>query len=176
MNGFFETWKKVFFNWKYFFLAVFVFVLFYLFNVIIHNFSGLVSFTSRYGAAQTAAFLIELSVGFKETITMSSFASFIVIGLMLGILFSLIFYKTMMLKDVSGKVGFLGTVGIFLGVFAPGCAACGIGLLSALGFGAAAITFLPFDGLEISFLAIIILGFSIYKITKDIKKEIVCEI
>ena len=116
-------------------------------------------------------FFFVLFFGFKETIIYSSFVSLVTISVLLGILFSLITYKTVMIKKSSNGIGVLGTTGIFLGILAPGCAACGIGILSALGFGAAVLTFLPFNGLEISFLAIWILLFSVAKISKDIKKE-----
>ena len=121
-------------------------------------------------------FFFVLFFGFKETIIYSSFVSLVTISVLLGILFSLITYKTVMIKKSSNGIGVLGTTGIFLGILAPGCAACGIGILSALGFGAAVLTFLPFNGLEISFLAIWILLFSVAKISKDIKKGTICEI
>ena len=82
-----------------------------------------------------------------------------------------------MIKSSSGKTfGFFGTTGIFLGILAPGCIACGVGLLSVFGISAAVLSSLPFEGLELSLLAIGILSFSTYKITGDINKGIVCEI
>ena len=57
----------------------------------------------------------------------------------------------------------------------PGCAACGIGLLSLFGISAASLTFLPFKGLEFSILSIIILSVLIFEITKNISNGIVCK-
>ena len=56
---------------------------------------------------------------------------------------------------------------MFLAVFAPGCAACGVGLASVLGIGAGALSFLPYDGFELSVASIGILGLTILNVTKN---------
>ena len=61
----------------------------------------------------------------------------------------------------------LSGIGLFLGAFAPGCAACGVGLAAALGLGAGFLSFLPYKGLELSIIAIIILGYAIIKTTNS---------
>ena len=58
-------------------------------------------------------------------------------------------------------------IGTFLAIFVPGCAACGIGLVSLLGLGGGLINFLPWNGIEISIISIIILLIAIYQITKN---------
>jgi len=73
-------------------------------------------------------------------------------------------------------MGFFGTAGIFLGILAPGCPTCAIGILPVLGIGTAFLASLPFGGLELSALAILFLGFATFKITKKIHKGIICEI
>ncbi len=69
--------------------------------------------------------------------------------------------------SIEKKTSVLGGLGIFLAVFVPGCAVCGIGLVSVLGLGAGVLYALPFKGLEISILSILILTFAIFKITKN---------
>ena len=64
-------------------------------------------------------------------------------------------------------VGILGGIGAFLAALVPGCAACGIGFASILGLSAGALSFLPYDGIELSLLAIGILGITIFKTTKN---------
>ncbi|MEK6926237.1 MAG: hypothetical protein AABW50_03080 [Nanoarchaeota archaeon] len=82
-------------------------------------------------------------------------------------LFGLIVYKSKLGLRGTGRFSIFGGIGVFLGALIPGCAACGIGLVSFLGLGAGFLTFLPYDGLELSILAILILGFSITKITRE---------
>ena len=171
-----SVWKNVFGNWKYITLAAVIGLVFYSINVLIANFSLIIYFYKENGLIQMFKFFSNLFLGFKETILFSSFIILISISVLLGILFSLIAYRTIIIKNVAGEIGILATAGIFLGILVPGCAACGIGLLSLFGVSAAVLTFLPFKGLEISFLAIGILGFSIFKISKDMNKGIACEI
>jgi len=177
MRDFFSVWRDVFTNWKFSMIAIVIALVFYSINVLISSYSSLISFYSQVGFFGTLKLFLTFFLGFKDHIEFHGFVTLILISIILGMLFSLIFYKTTMLKSFSGKsMGFFGTTGIFLGILAPGCAACGIGLLSALGLGTAALTSLPFEGLELSILAILILGFSTFKITKDINKGISCEI
>lgn len=168
--------KDVFSNWRYLTTAVVIGFIFYSINVLISNLDNL-AFYNKFGFFGGIKFFFALFLGFKNRIFFSSFLSLIIIAILFGMLFSLIIYKTKMIKSASGKMmGFFGTTGIFLGILAPGCAACGIGLLSLFGVSAAFLAFLPFGGLELSILAIGILGFSVFKISKDIKKGIVCKI
>ena len=176
LKEFFSTWKKVFSNWKYVALSVIIALTFYSFNVFMKNYNSLISFYNQFGLLESIKLFFSFFIGFKETTLTSSFISLIFITILFGILFSLIIYKTKMIKSVSGKTGIFTTTGIFLGVLAPSCATCGIGLLSLFGISAAALSFLPYDGLELSILAIGILSFSTFEITKDIKKGILCEV
>ncbi len=172
----FSVWKDVFSNWKYLITAIVTGFVFYSINVLISNFDNL-AFYNKFGFFGGVKFFFTLFLDFKNRIFFSSFLSLIAIALLFGMFFSLIIYKTNMVRNTGGKMmGFFGTAGIFLGVLAPGCAACGIGLLSLFGVSAAVLGSLPFGGTELSMLAIGILGFSIFKISKDIKKGIVCKI
>lgn len=164
----FGTWKKVFGNWRYLTATIIIAMLFYAINVLISSWNSLVSFYSSFGFFGTIKFFFILALGFKETIKFHSYISLIIISILFGMLFSLIGYKVKLGNWGSDKkAGLLGTIGVFLAAFAPGCAACGIGLASALGIGAGFLTFFPYDGLELSIAAILIMGFTIMKVTKD---------
>jgi hypothetical protein len=104
------------------------------------------------------------------------FLGLVILSLTFGVLFSMIAYKTKMLKTASGKTGILVSLGIFLGILAPGCPACGVGLLSLLGIGTATISFLPFKGFGLMLISIAIMSFSIYKISGQINRGIVCKV
>ncbi len=180
MSSFIETfrvWKIVFGRKIYLGLAFLIGFLFYAFNVFILNISSIFSISPRLGFIGSLKFYLTLLIGFKEVIQLYSFISVIIISLMFGILFSLIVFKiNSSIRDKNKETGWLGGIGIALGILAPGCAVCGIGLLSVLGLGTAFVTVLPFDGLEISILAIGILGFVIFRISEDIKSCKVCQI
>ena len=157
-------WKRVFADWRYIISALVISFLFYAMNVFIANFGTLVDFYYSLGFFGSLKFFFFFIVGFKETIRFSSFISLIVISLMLGMLFSLIFYKLAVLNGRGDKkIGLISSIGIILGAFAPGCAACGIGLASVLGLGGAFLAAFPLEGLEFSIIAIIMLSIAIFK-------------
>lgn len=173
---FFSTLKEVFRKPKYLALAVVIAFLFYLLNVIITNYQNLGAIYSLNGFKGVVSLMPAFFFGLNNLLTTGSFVTLILISLIIGIFFSLIVYRIKGIKELSGKGGFITSSGIFLGVLAPGCAACSLGFLPLLGISSTAITFLPFQGLEISILAIGILSFSTFKITKEINKGILCEI
>jgi len=177
IKGIIPVWIKVFKNWKYLLIAVVIAFSFYSFNVLTNSWSSLTNFYSSAGFFQALKFFFILSIGFSNIIRLHSYISLVVISILFGMLFSLLAYKINAGSMVKNKkAGFFGSIGVFLAALAPGCAACGIGLLSVLGLSAAVVTFLPFDGLELSILAIGILSFSIIKITKDMNVCDACQI
>ncbi|MBS3099480.1 hypothetical protein J4462_04670 [Candidatus Pacearchaeota archaeon] len=164
----FSTWKKVFTNWRYLITALIVALVFYSINVLISSWSSLTGFYSTFGFFGTIKFFFILFFGFKETIILHSFISLIIISTLFGMLFSLVGYKVSIGQGSDGKkIGLFGSTALFFAAFAPGCAACGVGLVSVLGIGAGALSFLPYDGFELSIASIGILGFTIVNVTKN---------
>ena len=163
----FNTWRKVFTNWRYLSSTIIIALVFYSINVLISSWSSLTSY-STFGFFSTVKFFFALFLGFKETMMIHSFLSLVIISVLFGMLFSLVNYKVNIGKGLDGKkIGIFGSVGLFLAAFAPGCAACGVGLASVLGIGAGALSFLPYDGFELSIVSIGILSFTIVSITKN---------
>ena len=73
-------------------------------------------------------------------------------------------------------LGFLGTFATFLGI---GCMACGSLLLTTIAtyFGIGTlIVYLPYKGEELGFIGILLLIFSIYFMSKNVDKEMVCKV
>lgn len=164
----FGTWKKVFTNWRYMTTTSIIALAFYSINVLVSSWSSLTGFYSTLGFFQTIKFYRILFFGFKETIMFHSFVSLVVISILFGMLFSLVGYKVSIGRGSDGKkIGLFGSMGLFLAAFAPGCTACGVGLASVFGIGAGVLSFLPYDGFELSIASIGILGFTILSITKN---------
>lgn len=164
----FSTWKKVFTNWKYLSVALIIALAFYSINILISNWNNLIAFYSTLGFIQTIKFFFILFFGFKETIMFHSFVSLIIISILFGMLFSLVGYKVSTGQGTDGKkVGLFGGIGLFLAALAPGCTACGIGLVSVLGISVGSLSFLQYGGIELSIASIGILSFTIVSITKN---------
>ena len=168
MKDIWRIFKIVFSEKKYFFITLSVAFLFYLLNVLITNFRNVINLYSSFGFFDGTSFFVKIFFGFWKSVEGHSFLSLVVISIFLGILVSLIFYKVNLKIKGNRGLGFFGTFGIVLGALIPGCAACGIGLVSLLGLGGIVTTFLPYKGLELSFLAIALLGYAIYKSSKDL--------
>jgi len=174
LQSFFGVWKKVFSKPWYVVLSVAIALIFYLGNIFIINHNNIILFYHLFGLGIVSS-LPSLLLA-KGLILTSSLVTLILISILFGILFSLILYKAKMIKSVSGKTGIVASIGIFLGVIGPGCAACGLGLLPVLGISSAFLIALPLHGLEISILSVGILAIVTFKITKDIDKGISCNI
>lgn len=161
-------WKIVFRKKSYLALAFIFAILFYVLNSFLSNIFTLISFYDSFGFLKTFEFFVTLTLGFHQTILLHSLISLILIGIMFGMLISLVVFKTKMNSNFDKKTGFFGSVGAFLGVLIPGCAACGLGLAPLIGISGSLILALPFDGIEISILAIAIVGFVLHRTTKGL--------
>ncbi len=151
---------------RYAFIAILIAIAYYAFNVFVTNIKVLGTSLS-IGFGNALQFYIILLGGYWETVPVSSFISTIILGVLVGTLFSLILFKTLALNSID-NMGALGSVGIFFGILAPGCAACGVGVFSLLGISAASLSFLPFGGFELSLAAIVILLYSLFKLSKNL--------
>ena len=152
-------------------LMIFIFgFLFYFLNFLITAFSNIMSFYKAQGLEGLVLFTFNLFVSFKGSILLSSFVSMVVLSILTGLLFSLVIYKVSLRKKISSNTSILGGIGMFLGIFAPGCAACGLGLVAFFGLATSFAT-LPLKGLEISIVAIIILVVSIFKFSSTLNDD-----
>lgn len=162
-----RIWKDVFGKWRYVLLAVFIAVFFYSLNIIINSWRAFAIFYSKGGFLWMLNLFFNLFIGFKSIIP-GSVELLIVISILLGILFALLVYKAhfgISLKDE--EAGVFGGIWAFLAAFFSGCAACGVGIASAFGIGAGILAFLPYKGIELSAIAIVILVITILKTTKN---------
>ncbi|HVY01992.1 MAG TPA: hypothetical protein VHA12_04480 [Candidatus Nanoarchaeia archaeon] len=161
MNNFKEIlfiYKEIFKEWKYPFIVLATSFIFYIISSILFQF--------QYVSLESLKNLEILLLAFYTFSSTTIFTSTIIIALLTGILISLLTYRFDNIKKYSEeRIGIISSIGIFFGLAAPGCASCGAGLAAALGLGTI-LAKLPFHGIEISFIAIILLIFSIYKISK----------
>jgi len=163
------SWKKVFGNKNYVLLTFVVAILFYLFNALLNNINNIAEIYLSFGFLKTIELTFNLVIGFHHTLLDFSLVSLILISLFSGILISLVVFKYRINLEIRRKSGFLAGIGFFLGFLVPGCASCGIGLIAFLGL-TSSLLVLPFNGKEISVIAILIILFAILKFSNDIFK------
>ncbi|MGK0208748.1 MAG: hypothetical protein ACI83O_000002 [Patescibacteria group bacterium] len=172
-----EVVKEVFSKKRYITLAIISALLFYIANAMVSSYPTMRSYGFSLGLVGTIKIHYALIAGFVKTVSLTSLVTLIAISILFGIIVALISYKTRALKDAEPeKYSMITGIGLFIGVLAPGCAACGLGLLSVLGLSSAFLRFLPYKGTELSLIAIGLLLFSIIQISQSIKKGIVCQI
>src|SRR3989344_4798458 len=148
-----EVWRKIFRNWRYVFLVFLVAFIFYLLNGLILNIKNIGSSYQIFDLIEGTFFLFKLSVGFLESAETFNAVGIIVLSFLIGALVSILTYRFRTARSARpGKYGLIGGIGLFLGTAAPGCAACGLGLVSILGL-SSAFAVLPFKGKEIIVLA-----------------------
>lgn len=165
--------KRVFQQPKYFVYAIFIAFIFYIINGLIANINNIGSAFSLFNFIGAIKFLFYISLVFINITTLFTAAGIILLSLLIGILITLLIYRIKIVSaDLKGNI--FAVIGIFLGILAPGCAACGIGLIAALGLSSALLA-LPFQGKEIISIAIILVIFSIIKVTGKLYNP-VCEI
>ncbi len=169
-----ENIKNIFSEKKSWAILLITAVVFYEINIIISNFGNFGFISESLGFSAMIIYFFNVSLGFLKAIPLSSAFTLALLSVMTGMLIAVLVYRNGIMNDKTAKKGkgFLGSLGIFFGILAPGCASCGIGLIAILGLGTS-IASLPFKGLEISVLAVLILGFSILKVSEKIG---VCEI
>lgn len=105
--------------------------------------------------------------------TFSTFFILAVIALLFGVYVSLLVYKIKMrCKDKKGKGALsnvFGSSGLIAGLFGAGCPMCGAALFALFG-APLALFFMPFKGLEVRVLALILLSISVYMFSRSLIK------
>lgn len=89
------------------------------------------------------------------------------VSILAGTNLSLTVLRVRKVGGVVGGHGVFATLGSFVGAFGAGCAACQTALISVLGISGGLAIF-PFQGLEISLLALLLLSVSLYYVSKSL--------
>ena len=162
-------WKEIFSKPRYLILTIVTALIMYIVTVISSDYLEL-----KIVLKQKSLNLIwNYFVGFPITITGYSAISLFLICILFGLFVTLNKYKSNQIIKQKGTI--FGTIGVFLGLIAPGCAACGVGLASAIGL-AGILVYLPFKGFEVSIIAIILLVWANLKVSKSLLMLNICSV
>jgi hypothetical protein len=130
---------------------------------------------------QKFGFITQLYFSLDSHMHPLSIVSSVVIAILLGINTTLLlFYIRSRRQSGNNKLGHTaGLLGIIIGIFGIGCAACGsliiISLLSTIG-AAGILVALPFSGAEFSILAVVLLSLSVVNLAKRIQDPLICPV
>jgi len=115
---------------------------------------------SEYDLSKKIYIFIGLFEGILTTNTEITLISTSLVGILAGINTSFIIFKFRREKSLSKETGILGAFGALVGIFAGGCASCALSIAALLGV-TGILGFLPFQGIELTILGIIILAIAI---------------
>jgi len=176
-----RTLKEVFRNYRYVLIAlIFAFAIF-AFSLWLRNLPllGNIISSPAFNLLGKLTLFVKLLGGITTNATPFSATLIIAMSTLFGVNVSLILYYLVKRRGVPVKEGVGAAGALSSGLLGVGCASCGSFLLGSIlaSFGASGlITLLPLQGEEFSILAIILLGLSIYWISKSIQSDKVCAI
>lgn len=118
--------------------------------------------------------LIALLAGMWTAMSKLSLFLLVVVAILTGANLTLVVQRLQTIR-ASGKMSFIVGGSSLLGIVGSGCASCGLPILAFLGL-TGTVFYLPFQGLELSIFAIILLSVSLYSLIKQSIKQTVCAV
>jgi len=118
--------------------------------------------------------LVALLAGMWTAMSRLSLFLLVVVAILTGANLTMVVQRFQTIR-ASGKMSLTVGGSSLLGIVGSGCANCGLPILVFLGL-SGAIFYLPFQGLELSVLAIILLSVSLYSMIKRDTKQEVCAV
>jgi hypothetical protein len=158
-----QSMLEVYSGNHYFMITFLISVLIYSLNALIHNYKLVFKTPSL-------KLIYLLIIGFPSTTSNSAFLFLIIISVLSGIVISMSIF--LLKRQLSS--GYAGTSGVIVGLIAPACPSCALGLFGVIGLGGF-LTILPFKGLELGVLGILLLISSMNYLSKKIVTK-VCKI
>lgn len=118
--------------------------------------------------------LIALLLGMWTAMSLPSLFLLMTVALLTGLNLVLTLERLRFLRS-SGKLHWAIGGSTLIGLVGSGCASCGLPILALLGLGGAAV-YLPYGGMELSLLAIMLLGVSLYFLMQGRLATAVCRV
>ena len=118
--------------------------------------------------------LIALLVGMRTAMSGLSLLLLIIVAILTGLNLMLTFERLRSIRS-SGKMHWAIGGSSILGIVGSGCASCGLPILALLGLGGAAV-YLPFQGVELSLVAIALLSVSLHVLIRGRAERTLCVI
>ncbi len=118
--------------------------------------------------------LVALLLGMWTIMSKLSLMLLMIVAILTGANLTIVVQRLQVIR-ASRKMSFTVGGSSLLGIVGSGCASCGLPILAFLGL-SGAIFYLPFQGLELSVLAILLLSVSLYFLIKQSTKQTVCAV
>lgn len=136
-------------------------IVIYSLNAIVHNYQLV------FSKNVSGLILLSLIQGFHRTIPAYSVFYLIIISLFTGVLVSMSYY--LVKRQINSGIYTSGT-GVVMSILAPACSSCAIGIFGLLGLGGI-VTILPFKGIELGAIGIIVVVISLLVVSKKVTTQ-----
>ncbi|MDP3697990.1 MAG: hypothetical protein Q8R47_00230 [Nanoarchaeota archaeon] len=142
-----------------------------LFSLSVFSLNALIGNFKLIASQFSLPLIVDLIISTHSTMSTVSFLFLVIISVLSGIVFSLSLF--LVKRQISYGAG-IGLSGIIASVLTPACSSCALGLAGILGM-SSFLSVLPFRGMELGVLGIILLGASLVYLSGKIATK-VCDV
>jgi len=176
LPSFWQTVKNEFFSFKSFFVVVLGTLIYFILSTLILNYRLIFqTLVGNYSLIYKFTLTSDLLAGAWTAFSKIDFVLLILTSILVGLNVLLIAKTITKLESKKGRFSISVGGGAILGIAVAGCSSCGFSVLSLLGL-SASLSFIPFGGIGLHLLAIILLLFSFFYALSTLHYKAVCKI
>lgn len=176
MPSLLDTAKKELLSFKSFFWILLSSFIYFILSTLILNYRLIFqTLVGDYSLTYKLTLISNLLGGAWTAFSKTDFVLLIVTSVLVGINTLLIAKTIIKLESQKKKLSFSVGGSAILGIIVAGCSSCGFSVLSLLGL-SASLSFIPFGGIGLHLLAIILLLFSFFYALRTLHYKVVCKI
>jgi hypothetical protein len=174
--SFWQTARNELLSFKFFFGVLLSSLIYFIFSTLILNYRLVFqTLVGDYSSVYKLTLISNLITGAWTAFSRIDFILLVFTSILVGLNILLIFKTIRKLESRKGRFSISAGTGAILGIAVAGCSSCGFSVLSLLGL-SASLSFIPFGGIGLHLLAIILLIFSSFYALKTLHDKVVCKI
>ncbi len=169
-----QTVRKEIFNKNFFFAAIPLAILYMLSTLYLFNYRLLLqTWFGNFPVQYKFTLMFALLQGFQTLFSPFDLFLLLITALLVGVNSMVAFSAIQRIKQQGSITLSIGGASV-IGIAAVGCSTCGISLFALFGI-SGAVSSLPFHGLELHLVAILLLFASLVYLLKKLHKEVYCK-
>ena len=174
--SFWQTVRNELFSFKSFFWVLLGSLIYFILSTLILNYRLIYqTLAGDYSLIYKLTLTSNLITGAWIAFSRIDFVLLILTSVLVGLNILLITKTIRKLESQKGRFSVSVGGGAILGTVVAGCSSCGFSVLSLLGL-SASLSFIPFGGIGLHLLAIILLLFSFFYALRTLHYKVVCKI
>lgn len=174
--SFWQTVKNELFSFRSFFSIILSALIYFALSTLILNYRlAFQTLVGNYPLTYKLALTSSLLGGAWTAFSKVDFVLLVLTSILVGLNVLLIAKTIIKLESQKGRLSISVGGSAILGIVVAGCSSCGFSVLSLLGL-SATLSFIPFGGIGLHFLAIGLLLFSFFYALKTLHYKIICKI